>query len=191
MPLTDDYTKAKSLKTTKRLSFSPDDEIITNPQHSLPADTSADVPESEPGITDIDRLSDPLFAYTPMGYIDNDMRYLLLYREKNPDAADGYCYIVYNSTDKTISDELYTIDNRCLRTSYGDGYFVILDKVIDDNGKIKEQYVVTYNENLEEINRIAFSRYKAFSDLYSNDRSVLYMYRKGWRIYNGIVHQRR
>lgn len=101
-----------------------------------------------------------------MGYIDNDMRYLLLYREKNPDAADGYCYIVYNSTDKTISDELYTIDNRCLRTSYGDGYFVILDKALDDNGKIKEQYVLTYNENLEEINRIAFSDTKLFSAAY-------------------------
>ena len=166
VPLTNDYTKARILKTTSRLSFSPDDEIITNPATQPPADTSADVPESEPGITDIDRLSDPLFAYTPMGYIDNDMRYLLLYREKNPDAADGYCYIVYNSTDKTISDELYTIDNRCLRTSYGDGYFVILDKVLDDNGKIKEQYVVTYNENLEEINRIAFSDTKLFSAAY-------------------------
>ena len=89
VPLTNDYTKARILKTTSRLSFSPDDEIITNPATQLPADTSADVPESEPGITDIDRLSDPLFAYTPMGYIDNDMRYLLLYREKNLDAADG------------------------------------------------------------------------------------------------------
>ena len=134
VPLTNDYTKARILKTTSQLSFSPDDEIITNPTTQLPADTSADVPESEPGITDIDRLSDPLFAYTPMGYIDNDMRYLLLYREKNLDAADGYCYIVYNSTDKTISDELYTIDNRCLRTSYGDGYFVILDNNYMLNG---------------------------------------------------------
>lgn len=134
VPLTNDYTKARILKTTSRLSFSPDDEIITNPTTQPPADTSADVPESEPGITDIDRLSDPLFAYTPMGYIDNDMRYLLLYREKNLDAADGYCYIVYNSTDKTISDELYTIDNRCLRTSYGDGYFVILDNNYMLNG---------------------------------------------------------
>ena len=109
VPLTNDYTKARILKTTSRLSFSPDDEIITNPATQLPADTSADVPESEPGITDIDRLSDPLFAYTPMGYIDNDMRYLLLYREKNLDAADGYCYIVYNSTDKTSIAQYPTV----------------------------------------------------------------------------------
>ena len=83
VPLTNDYIKARILKTTSQLSFSPDDEIITNPATQPPADTSADVPESEPSITDIDRLSDPLFAYTPMGYIDNDMRYLLLYREKD------------------------------------------------------------------------------------------------------------
>ncbi len=62
VPLTDDYTKARLLKTTSQLSFSPDDEIIANPATQLPADTSADVPESEPGITDIDRLSDPLFC---------------------------------------------------------------------------------------------------------------------------------
>ena len=80
VPLTDDYTKARILKTTSWLSFSPDDEIITNPATQLPADTSADVPESEPENSNTAASDSVLYKYNVVGYIDNDLKE----RQMNP-----------------------------------------------------------------------------------------------------------
>ena len=157
VPLTNDYTKARILKTTSRLSFSPDDDIIVNSSTQLPADTSTDVPESEPENSNTAASDSVLYKYNVVGYIDNDLNYLLLYKRASDEPEDGldYTYSVYDkSTGKTtesLRSQKSPWDISCCN-----GQFTYIDEnLTEDQSATSEIFAVTYNEKLEEISRLS------------------------------------
>lgn len=129
VPLTNDYTKARILKTTSRLSFSPDDEIITNPATQLPADTSTDVPESEPENSNTAASDSVLYKNNVVGYIDNDLNYLLLYKSTTSKTQISHCTYV-PSEDKVYYNASVN-DECCFYKMNSDGSNK--DKLFDEN----------------------------------------------------------
>ena len=162
VPLTDDYTKARLLKTTSQLSFSPDDEIIANSTTQSVADTSTDVPESEPENSSTVTSNSKLYKYNVVGYIDDDMNYLLLYQENSEHEADyDYAYSVYDKSTGEISEvfkstngfkgRIYPWDISCC-----DGQFTYIENILsEDRRDVIEIFAVTYNEKFEEISRLS------------------------------------
>lgn len=161
VPLTDDYTKARILKTTSQLSFSPDDEIIANSTMQSVADTSSEVPVSEPENSNTAASNSKLYKYNVVGYIDDDMNYLLLYQENSEHEADyDYAYSVYDKSTGEISEafkstngfkgRIYPWDISCC-----DGQFTYIENILsEDQRDVIEKYAVTYNEKFEEISRL-------------------------------------
>lgn len=159
VPTTDDYEKARIAKSKSKLSFSPDDEIITDPATDLPTDTSTDVPESR---TDPEIVSDgELYGNNVVGYIDDDMKYLLLYKRTQVPSADDpeefnelYIYSVYNKSAGKITGS-FEIEALPYYISCCDGQLTFIEeKPNEDNSAVAERYAVTYNENLEEVCRL-------------------------------------
>lgn len=159
IPTTDDYEKARIAKSKSKLSFSPDDEIISNPATDSPADTSTDVPESRPN-TEI--VSDgELYGNNAVGYIDDDMKYLLLYKRTQVRSADDseelierYIYSVYDKSADRITAGLES-EILPYYISCCDGQFTFIEeKPNEDNSAVAERYAVTYNEKLEEVCRL-------------------------------------
>lgn len=157
VPLTNDYTKARILKTTSQLSFSPDDEIITNPATQPPADTSADVPESEPENSNTAASDSVLYKYNVVGYIDNDLNYLLLYKRASDEPEDGldYTYSVYDKSTGKITESLRS-QKSPWDISCCNGQFTYIDEnLTEDQSATSEIFAVTYNEKFEEISRLS------------------------------------
>ena len=157
VPLTNDYTKARILKTTSQLSFSPDDEIITNPATQLPADTSTDVPESEPENSNTAASDSVLYKYNVVGYIDNDLNYLLLYKRASDEPEDGldYTYSVYDKSTGKITESLRS-QKSPWDISCCNGQFTHIDEnLTEDQSVTSEIFAVTYNEKFEEISRLS------------------------------------
>lgn len=159
VPTTDDYEKARIAKSKSKLSFSPDDEIIVNPETDSPSDTSADVPESKP---DPEVVPDSeLYGNNAVGYIDDNMKYLLLYKHTQVRSADDpeefnerYIYSVYDRSSNKITASLES-EVLPYYISCCDGQFTFIEeKPNEDNSAVAERYAVTYNEKLEEVCRL-------------------------------------
>ena len=157
VPLTNDYIKARILKTTSQLSFSPDDEIITNPATQPPADTSADVLESDPENSNTAASDGVLYKYNVVGYIDNDLNYLLLYKRASDEPEDGleYTYSVYDKSTGKITESLRS-QKSPWDISCCNGQFTYIDEnLTEDQSVTSEIFAVTYNEKFEEISRLS------------------------------------
>lgn len=160
VPLTDDFTKTGTIKSTSQLSFSPDDEIITNPATQPPADTSTEAPESEPENSNTATSNSKLYHYNVVGYIDDDMNYLLLYLDRdslvgNEDEDYYYIYYIYDKTTGEIYEALRTIKPPFM-ISCCDGQFTCLyETVLEDDRTLSSIFAITYNEKLEEISRLS------------------------------------
>ena len=160
VPLTNDYTKARILKTTSRLSFSPDDEIIANSTTQSVADTSSEVPVSEPENSSTATSNSKLYHYNVVGYIDDDMNYLLLYIDRdsligNEDEDYFYIYYIYDKTTGEIYEALRTIKPPFLITCCDGQFTCIYETVLEDNRTLSSIFAITYNEKLEEISRLS------------------------------------
>lgn len=160
VPLTDDYTKARLLKTTSQLSFSPDDEIIANSTTQSVADTSSEVPVSEPENSSTATSNSKLYHYNVVGYIDDDMNYLLLYIDRdsligNEDEDYFYIYYIYDKTTGEIYEALRTIKPPFLITCCDGQFTCIYETVLEDNRTLSSIFAITYNEKLEEISRLS------------------------------------
>lgn len=156
VPLTDDFTKTGTIKSTSQLSFSPDDEIITNPATQLPADTSTEAPESEPENSNTAASDSVLYKYNVVGYIDDDLNYLLLYKKTSDEPEDGldYTYSVYDKSTGKITESLRS-QKSPWDISCCNGQFTYIDEnLTEDQSATSEIFAVTYNEKFEEISRL-------------------------------------
>ncbi|MBP3921968.1 MAG: hypothetical protein J6D27_03275 [Ruminiclostridium sp.] len=107
------------------------------PAESLPEQSKAD--------------ENVLYGYTPMGYIDDEMNYLLLYKCKSMDCK----YVIYDGQKKCLSDPINVV-SVIPTASYGDGIFTLFGYELSEDGKeVTDTYAVSYNEKCEEVGRIS------------------------------------
>ena len=148
VPRAEDYLKASIAKSGSKVAFSPDDSIITGEATSTPSQTMPS-PESTP-VQD-EAAENTLYKYTPMGYIDDEMNYLLLYKSENMDCK----YVIYDGQKKCLSDSINVV-SVIPTASYGDGIFTLFGYELSEDGKeVTDTYAISYNEKCEEVGRIS------------------------------------
>ncbi len=165
VPRAEDYLKASIAKSGSKVAFSPDDSIITGEAPNTPEQTTKPT-ESTPVQEDMDE--NKLYSYTPMGYIDDEMNYLLLYKGSIGD----YEIVVYNEQEKCFSAPITEYDTSEPIISYGDGIFTLLKYRFskqDSNDEDYLAYVINYDKECREIGRIELPYYP------NNDYGIKYV----------------
>lgn len=92
-----------------------------------------------------------------VGYIDNDLNYLLLYKRASDEPEDGleYTYSVYDKSTGKITESLRS-QKSPWDISCCNGQFTYIDEnLTEDQSVTSEIFAVTYNEKFEEISRLS------------------------------------
>ena len=165
VPVTEEHLMGRIAKSGSKVAFSPDDSIITGEAPNTPEQTTKPT-ESTPVQEDTDE--NKLYSYTPMGYIDDEMNYLLLYKGSIGD----YEIVVYNEQEKCFSAPITEYDAGEPIISYGDGIFTLLKYRFskqDSNDEDYLAYVINYDKECREIGRIEIPYYP------NNDYGIKYV----------------
>ncbi len=118
--------------------------------------------ESTPELSNADESI--LYGYIPMGYIDDEMNYLLLYKTYGVDCE----IVVYNEKENCFSKSVMEYGVVFPIVNYGDGIFTTLHYCFpgQDNYSIEENKgydhyvcVISYDKDCNEIKRIEIPYY--------------------------------
>ncbi len=118
--------------------------------------------ESTPELSEADESV--LYGYTPMGYIDDEMNYLLLYKTHGVDCE----IVVYDERENSFSKSVMEYGVVYPIVDYGDGFFTMLhycfpgqENYSMDENKDYDHYarVISYDKACNEIGRTEIPYY--------------------------------